>query len=266
MSDHDSSHHQGLQQDLRLLAKRTDRRELLRWMAVSSLMPIIGCGGSTTGGGGGDASGCSRIPEETAGPYPGDGSNGANALVLSGIVRGDIRSSIAGASGVADGVPLTLTLTLVDSTDSCTPLVGYAIYLWHCDRVGRYSMYSSGVTQENYLRGVQETDEQGQVTFSSVFPACYSGRWPHIHFEIYPGLASANASRNKIATSQLALPEDICEQVYATAGYSQSVRNLGQVSLSSDNVFRDGSSTQLATVTGNTTDGYVAKLVVGINP
>lgn len=262
MRDDERNHHHGLQEDLRLLATRTDRRELLRWMAFSSLIPIIGCGGSETGGD--DASGCSRIPEETAGPYPGDGSNGANALVLSGIVRSDIRSSIAGATGVAQGVPLTVTLTLVASNDSCTPLRGYAIYLWHCDRAGLYSMYSSGVTQENYLRGVQQTDEEGKVSFTSIFPACYSGRWPHIHFEIYPSLDSVNSSRNKVATSQLALPEDVCNQVFATSGYSQSVRNLSQISLSSDNVFSDGASRQLATVTGNTTDGYAASLVVPI--
>ncbi|RKH65432.1 intradiol ring-cleavage dioxygenase [Corallococcus llansteffanensis] len=262
MGDDERTHHQGLQQDLRLLATRTDRRQLLRWMAFTSLIPLVGCGGEDTGGG--DASGCSKIPEETAGPYPGDGSNGANALVLSGIVRSDLRSSIAGASGVAQGVPLTITLTLVDSTDGCTPLAGHAIYLWHCDRAGLYSMYSSGVTQENYLRGVQETDSEGRVTFTSIFPACYSGRWPHIHFEVYPSLGAATSSGNKLATSQLALPEAVCDEVFATTGYSQSVRNLGQISLASDNVFRDGASSQLASVTGNTSDGYVATLVVGI--
>lgn len=264
MSDDERNHHDGLQQDLRVLAKRTDRRELLRWMAFTSLIPVIGCGGPDSGGSSDDASGCARIPEETAGPYPGDGSNGANALVLSGIVRSDIRSSIAGASGVAAGIPLTITLTLVASNDSCTPLRGYAIYLWHCDQAGRYSMYSSGVTSENYLRGVQVTDEEGKVTFTSIFPACYSGRWPHIHFEIYPSVDATSSSRNKVATSQLALPEDVCDTVYATSGYSQSVRNLSQISLSSDNVFSDGASTQLATVTGNTTDGYAVSLVVPI--
>ncbi|RKH06589.1 dioxygenase [Corallococcus sp. CA053C] len=262
MVDDEQTHHQGLQQDLRLLATRTDRRQLLRWMAFTSLIPLVGCGGEDTGGG--DASECSQIPQETAGPYPGDGSNGANALVLSGIVRSDLRSSIAGASGVAEGVPLTVTLTLVDSSDGCTPLAGHAIYLWHCDRAGLYSMYSSGVTQENYLRGVQETDSEGRVTFTSIFPACYSGRWPHIHFEVYPSLGAATSSGNKLATSQLALPEDVCDEVFATTGYSQSVRNLGQISLSSDNVFRDGVSSQLASVTGNTSDGYFATLVVGI--
>src|SRR5207247_4781528 len=99
---------------------------------------------------------------------------------------------------------------------------------------GRYSLYSQGVTDQNYLRGVQEADANGVVTFTSIFPACYSGRWPHIHFEVYPTLAKATNPANKIATSQIALPEDACNTIYATAGYSQSVSNLRQHSLTSD--------------------------------
>ena len=52
-------------------------------------------------------------------------------------------------------------------------------------------MYSQGVENENYLRGVQAAGGDGIVTFTSVFPACYSGRWPHIHFEVYPSLDAA---------------------------------------------------------------------------
>ncbi len=167
-------------------------------------------------------------------------------------------------TGTAEGVPLTVTLTLVDSGDSCKPLAGYAVYLWHCDREGRYSLYSSGVTNQNYLRGVQATDSNGQVTFTTIFPACYSGRWPHIHFEIYPSLSSATAVGNKVATSQLALPEEACDAVYTTTGYQSSVTNMQQVSLSNDNVFRDGSESQLAATTGNVTSGYVATLTVAI--
>src|SRR4029453_1536909 len=125
-----------------------------------------------------------------AGPLPGDGSNGPNALTQSGVVRSDIRSSFAGLSGTADGIPLTIMLTIV-SASTCAPLPGYAVYVWHCSREGLYSLYSPGVTDQNYLRGVQETDANGQVTFTSIFPACYSGRWPHIHFEVYPSLAAA---------------------------------------------------------------------------
>jgi len=56
------------------------------------------------------------------------------------------------------------------------PLPGAAVYVWHCDRAGRYSLYSSGVASENYLRGIQVTDAAGRVTFNSIFPAYYTGR------------------------------------------------------------------------------------------
>ena len=259
MSHDTHDHDAGLEQDLKLLAATTDRRQLLRWMAGAVLLPLVGCGGSE---GSGDPC-SSTIPEETAGPYPGDGSNGPNVLALSGVVRSDIRSSIGTLSGTAQGVPLTVKLTLVNSNGSCSPLAGYAIYLWHCDRDGQYSLYT--VTSQNYLRGVQETDSSGTVTFTTIFPACYSGRMPHIHFEVYPSLAKATASGNKIKTSQLALPTDVCNAVYATTGYSQSVTNLARISFASDNVFSDGTELQMATVTGSVSEGYVASLTVGVS-
>lgn len=210
----------------------------------------------------------SEIPQETAGPYPADGSNASNqslnVLTRSGIVRSDIRTSL-GTGHTAAGVPLTIELTLVDSNSNCAPLAGYAVYAWHCNRDGNYSLYSSAVSNEDYLRGVQASDSSGKVTFTSIFPACYSGRWPHVHFEIYPSLQAATASSNAIHTSQLALPEAVCNTVYATSGYSASVTNLSRVSLASDNVFSDGSSLQVATVTGDVANGYTAQLMVGVN-
>lgn len=278
--NHDThDHDQGLAHDLELI----QRRRALGWLAGAGALGLLGCGGggdstaaastgssSSTGSTGSTTTttttgSCSVIPEETAGPYPGDGSNGANALALTGIVRSDIRSSIAGATGVAGGVPMTLTITLVNTNGSCASLAGYAIYLWHCDREGRYSMYSSGVTAQNYLRGVQETGSNGAVTFTTVFPGCYSGRMPHLHFEIYRSANTASSWSNKLKTSQIALPTAICSTVYSTAsGYSASVSNLAQISFTSDNVFSDGVTTQLATVSGNITDGYTAALTVGI--
>lgn len=207
---------------------------------------------------------CSQIPEETAGPYPGDGTNGPDLLTQDGVVRSDITSSFGSASGVADGLPLTINLTIVDSNNGCQALTGAAVYIWHCDRDGQYSMYSPGVTEENYLRGVQEADANGAVRFTSIFPGAYSGRWPHIHFEVFPSLAETTNGANPMAVSQLALPGDICQAVYATDGYSQSVRNLAQTSLQSDMVFSDGASLQTPTITGDTTSGYTAALVVGV--
>ena len=69
------------------------------------------------------------------------------------------------------------------------------MYLWHCTADGNYSLYSSGITNQNYLRGVQVSDASGLVSFTSIFPGCYSGRWPHIHFEVYRSLALATSGR-----------------------------------------------------------------------
>ena len=308
MADHDD-HHLGLKHDLRTLAASIRRRRALAWLAASGAAGLLGCGGggnltpagdtSSTGASGTTAatgstadtslsggladsgsasetttttvSSCSVVPEETAGPYPADGSNGAsggtlNALMLSGIVRSDIRSSIAGATAVAQGVPLSVELHLVNTRASCADLSGYAIYLWHCDRDGNYSLYSPPLANENCLRGVQSTDSSGMVTFTTIFPGCYAGRMPHIHFEVYRSETTAMSYSNKLKTSQLALPTDVCSTVYGSAsGYAASVTNLARISFATDNVFSDGVASQLATVSGSLSDGYLATLVVGIS-
>ncbi len=210
---------------------------------------------------------CSQIPEETAGPFPGDGSNGPDVLTEDGVVRADITSSFGSSTTVADGVPVTINLTLLDVTNGCSAMAGAAVYIWHCDRGGGYSLYSQGVEGENYLRGVQESDADGRVMFQSVFPACYSGRWPHIHFEVYESLEAATSGGTRIATSQVALPEDICSAVYATDGYEQSVQNLSRVSLATDNVFGDdGGVSQLASVIGAVDVGFTIALTVPVDP
>jgi hypothetical protein len=187
-------------------------------------------------------------------------------LEQSGIVRDDIRSSFGDSRGTADGVPMTLELTIRDPTNGGVPFEGVAVYVWHCDSQGRYSMYSDGVTDHNYLRGVQVADSSGKVRFTSVFPACYDGRWPHIHFEVYPDQASITDSSTAIATSQVALPQDVCEQVYAESGYDGSASNLGRVSPTCDNVFGDdGAARQFATVSGDVGTGFTVSLPVAVD-
>ena len=275
---HDDDHddHGGLHRDLTATGSAMGRREVLRRFAFGAgALALLGCGdagtGMTagadttidTGTGASSNSSCSRIPSETAGPFPGDGSNGANVLNQTGVVRGDIRSSFAGLSGSAAGVPLSIRLTLV-SASTCAVLAGRAVYLWHCDALGRYSLYTSGVTNQNYLRGVQEADANGVVTFTSIYPGCYSGRWPHIHFEVYATLASSTSVSNKIATSQIALPKAANDLVYAQSGYGSSASNASQITLASDGVFSDGASLELATVTGSVSSGFVASLTVAV--
>ncbi|MCO4264747.1 intradiol ring-cleavage dioxygenase [Pseudarthrobacter sp. MDT3-26] len=206
-----------------------------------------------------------EIPQETAGPYPGDGSNGPNVLAASGVVRQDITSSFGTGSASAEGVPLTFTLTLLDNANGCVPLAGAAVYAWHCDRDGRYSMYDSGLANENYLRGVQEADASGQVTFTSIFPGAYPGRWPHIHFEVFESMSNATAAGQVLAVSQIALTKAACDDVYATPGYEASIANMKRTTLQSDNVFRnDGGIYQLATMIGSASAGYTAGLNVTI--
>jgi protocatechuate 3,4-dioxygenase beta subunit len=125
-------------------------------------------------------------------------------------------------------------------------------------------MYSQGVTGESYLRGVQEADQNGEVSFTSIFPGAYPGRWPHIHFEVYPSLDEATKAGSPTATSQLALPKDSCDLAYATDGYSQSIRNLAQTSLARDMVFSDGAELETPAVTGDVSSGFDASLTVGV--
>ncbi len=261
------------------LPRLINRRTALRLLGGAGLGVLAACSRSTpraastpttiasatnTATAGSTTAACVEIPSETGGPFPGDGSNGPDVLTESGVVRGDIRSSFAGSSGVAAGVPLAINLAIVDASKACAPLQGAAMYLWHCDREGRYSLYSQGATDQNYLRGVQAADSKGLLTFESIFPACYSGRWPHIHFEIYKSIADATGRGTLLKTTQLALPQAVCKEVYGTSGYEQSVRNLAQVSLDRDLVFADGYQTQLATVTGDVSSQLVANLTVPV--
>lgn len=266
---------QGLGFDLQTLV---GRRQLRRGLGLGvAAVGLAACGGSgtastartgstagTTTDGAAAASG--EVPDETAGPYPGDGSNGPNVLTESGVVRSDLRSSFGGLTGTAEGVPMELELVVRDLANGGRPFAGAAVYVWHDDREGRYSLYSDGVTDQNYLRGVQVADEQGRVRFTSIFPACYEGRWPHVHVEVFPDLASTADSAAAVATTQVALPQDACEAVYAQPGYERSVRNLSRVSLSSDGVFgEDSGALQLGVVTGDVATGYAVTLAVGVD-
>ena len=269
----------GLRFDLPRLAALAQRRHALRLLGGLGLaggLPLLGGVGRSHAAAGTPASGkavlvhCSPVPRATAGPFPGDGSNRvrgglANALALSGIVRSDIRRSIGGASGTAAGVPLRVTLTLVNTGAACAALAGHAVYLWQNDRDGLYSMYSGGAHEQNYLRGVQVSDDAGRLSFRTIVPGCYPGRWPHLHFEVFRSLVAASNGGNSVLTSQLALPAAACEQVYASAGYGSSVARLAALSLDRDFVFgHDRAAHQMASISGSVAGGLGAEWVVGL--
>jgi protocatechuate 3,4-dioxygenase beta subunit len=276
--EHDD--HGGLHRDVPALVGRRDMLRMMGGLSLAGLLaacgvnasgttttvgsPTSSAGATTTASNattsGGESAG-EEIPDETAGPFPADGTNGPNVLDDEGIVRPDITSSIGGSSGVADGVPISFNLSLVDAaTGSAVP--GGVVYLWHCTADGRYSLYE--IEDENYLRGVQVADDAGRISFTSVFPGCYAGRWPHAHFEVYTSIEEATAGSASIKTSQLALPQADCETVYADSRYGSSAQNLSRLSLDTDGIFADGWTDQLATMSGSVSDGYTASLLVRV--
>lgn len=220
---------------------------------------------SATGGASGSSTSSGEIPQETNGPYPADGTNGVNVLEESGIVRSDVTSSLDGGETV-DGVPLTFTFTLTDMANGDAVFAGAAVYLWHCDAEGRYSMYTSGVEDETWLRGIQIADAAGEVTFKTIVPGCYPGRWTHFHFEVYPDAESAKTVENAIATSQVAFPQEMLDSVYSLSAYGSSAQNLAQIGgLDGDNIFSDGYDLQMGTFSGDTSSGYLGSLTVAVD-
>ena len=273
MTQHD--HDGGLARDPPLLTRR-------RLISTAGVALLAGGAAWILGGTGGQAEAnlaatgangqtCLKLPGETSGPYPGDGTNSkdgqtVNVLTQTGVVRDDLRPSFDGMDGVAQGVPLVLDITLVDVGQACTPLAGHAIYVWHADADGHYSLYD--LPQRNWLRGVVVTDANGKARLTTIIPGCYDGRWPHIHFEVFASLDAAVSGRDALLTSQFAFPQvEVAALYQAEPLYAASVNNLTRVSLTGDMVFGDNTAEQIAaqtlTIQGDVT-GCAASVTVGV--
>ncbi|HTX29829.1 MAG TPA: hypothetical protein VMD09_00495 [Solirubrobacteraceae bacterium] len=136
---------------------------------------------------------CAKLtPELTEGPY----------WVNTMLHRADVRANSHGG-GHQTGVPLALTINVVDSSKDCQPVNGLAVDIWHANAHGLYSDESSqqagGGTSggdtiaDNWLRGYQITGEdrgirskpvRGQVSFKTIWPGWYTGRAIHIHVRV----------------------------------------------------------------------------------
>jgi protocatechuate 3,4-dioxygenase beta subunit len=259
-----------------------ERRAVLRSLLAGG---TVLCGRSWAAG-----SACPALPEETSGPFPADGSGRheggpgppepgphrpdrqpqvPNVLAAPGIVRQDIRPSFDTSSTVAAGLPLRLQLTLLDVSRACRPLVDSAVYLWNCNRDGDYSLYGRGIEHENYLRGVQFTDHEGRVAFQTIFPACYSGRYPHLHLEIFKQSARSLDAATRVLTTQLTASREVCSRVYAEApGYTRSAAQFKGLVPSDDMVFASSSAAELAVqtlaMTGDSRSGFTGHATLGI--
>lgn len=187
------------------------------------------------------ATGCVVSPNETIGPYPS----------LSDMFRSDVTEG-------KPGLPVTLTITVVNANNACSPVAGANVEIWQCDADGRYSQYNQqgyNGSGQTFLRGIQATDAGGRATFATVYPGWYAGRATHIHIEVVVGGRS-------VKVTQIAFPENVTAAVYATGVYAAKGQN--PTGNGSDNVFADGIQNQLATLVGSPTSGYTATFTVGV--
>ncbi|MBO0951989.1 dioxygenase family protein [Fibrella forsythiae] len=193
---------------------------------------------------------CTVTPSETEGPFP--------TKVPANFVRKDIRAD-------RTGVPFTMNITINNASASCAALAGAIVDVWHCDKDGYYSEYGgSGMQSVNYqnvdfLRGRQTTDSNGLVSFTSIFPGWYSGRAPHIHVHIY------NSAGKSLLVTQIAFPYAVSNTVYTTASAYGYTKGAQDTLNERDNVFSDGFTTELATVTGSVAAGYVLTHAITVN-
>jgi protocatechuate 3,4-dioxygenase beta subunit len=275
LHDHDL----GLQHDLGAFLNRRRALALVAWASAIGALSALDKGRifpaaqAEAIAKASDRRGCLLDPAETEGPFPGDGSNNAhgtlsNVLKSSGIVRRDMRTNIGKTAIAAEGQAFDLEITLVNARRACAPLAGHAIYLWHCDALGRYSIYD--LPNASYLRAVGVTNSVGNAAFTTIFPGCYPGRYPHIHFEVYMNLERATSYKNRLLTSQMAMPPDACRAIYAASKrYGASAANFTSVSVERDDVFADSTPRQIAAqtpmVTGGASGAYKGVLTIGIS-
>ncbi len=246
------------------LLKTMERKEFLKrgftsLLGIAAIAPlaeacqtkIVDPGTSSTGStNGNSATNCSVTPSETEGPFP--------TKVPANFIRKDITD---GRTGVA----LAVTITIKNANAGCAALAGALVDIWHCDKDGYYSEYGGSgaqnvnLTTVDFLRGRQTTDANGLVSFTSVFPGWYSGRAPHIHVHIY------NAAGKSLLVTQIAFPYDVTNTVYTTAqaqGYTKGAQNTTN---ERDGVFSDGFTTELATLSGSVSGGYMLTHTIVVN-
>jgi protocatechuate 3,4-dioxygenase beta subunit len=244
--------------------RRVSRRRLLEAFGMAAGAAVIGACGSTSptspstvttttttttsSGGATSSAACAVAASETEGPYPDKTGMASNMAFF----RQDVTEG-------RSGLPVMLAMTIVNAAAGCAPLSGANVEIWQCDAEGHYSEYSQpgyNGTGQTFLRGLQTTDAGGLVTFRTIYPGWYQGRATHIHVEIV-------VNGRSVKTTQIAFPESISAQVYRTGVYAAHGQN--PTTNSSDMVFSDGTSTELATLAGDATSGYTATITLGVS-
>jgi len=225
--------------------RKIGRRELLGAIGATGAAVAFGCGSSsgsptsptTTTTTTTNNAACAVTPTETIGPYPS----------LVDLFRSDIREG-------KTGTLLALTIKVVNVSNSCAPVSGANVEIWHVDAAGNYSQYGTQTTQ-TYLRGIQTTNANGEVTFITIYPGWYQGRATHIHAEV-------TIDGRSVKVTQIAFPETVNNSVHSSGAYAS--RGTNPIANSSDGIFADSLSSELVTPVGDSSNGYTAAFQIAI--
>ncbi|KAJ5093148.1 hypothetical protein N7456_009009 [Penicillium angulare] len=120
---------------------------------------------------------CIVQPEVTQGPY----------YIAGELIRENVIED-------QEGVPLFMDIQLID-INTCDPMPHIYTDMWHCNATGVYSgvvangngnINDSSNLNTTFLRGVQESRDDGVVRFETIFPGHYTYRAVHIHVATHP--------------------------------------------------------------------------------
>jgi protocatechuate 3,4-dioxygenase beta subunit len=174
-------------------------------------------------------------------------------------IRSDIRLG-------RSGVPLRLRIVVTDAS-TCRPLDGAAVDIWHADGLGAYSDESSeGTVGQTWLRGVQLTDDNGLVRFTTIYPGFYAGRAPHIHVKVHTGGRHSRtrySGGHVVHTGQFFFPEATSTRVYRTSPYTKDPN--ARTRNAADRVYtgQHGASSVLK-ITGSPATGLQGRITLAV--
>ncbi|GKW29002.1 intradiol ring-cleavage dioxygenase [Pectobacterium brasiliense] len=209
---------------------------------------------------------CPLTTEQIVGPY----------FVDYKILRRDITES-------QPGIPLLLKIKVIDGV-SCEPVDNILVDIWHCNARGKYSGWSfispdkEATTDEvgtvnrtdstSFFRGIQPTDQNGVVRFTTIFPGFYAGRATHIHVAIRRLSKNPLEKEHFAFVGQLYFPEELCRVVYNNEPYSP--RDISLVTNTEDEYFTKMNGAQsLLTVNkineGDFNDGFTGEIILSID-
>lgn len=213
---------------------------------------------------------CRLTTEATEGPY----------YLDVGLIREDVTEG-------KSGTPLTLRVNVVDAVecgDGDGAIGDAAVEIWHCDAWGYYSGFvtnspggdgptEDGVGDENtFLRGVQVTDDEGNVEFTTIVPGWYLPRTAHVHVKVHLGGTVEDThyeGGETVHTGQFFFPDDVIARLYQSEPYSAHTGEY--TALDDDTVYTgDGATGGLLSLEQVSADdpsaGLIGSITVGVDP